>query len=190
MAIRSTSALVVTLLVAGASASAENLVSGPQVGEKVAGDFPVLFLNGDHAGAKGSPVSVKGYALAALVFVGEVGDPLTALLKQLDKDLADAAARAPDAARPGVFVVFNSDDLRLKQKLQTLLDREGLKRVVLCLGNSEWPARYEVAEEAGLTVALYQTRTVAANFALRKGELDQDRVKAISKALTRVLPGK
>jgi hypothetical protein len=185
----STLSLVVAVLV-GSSAAAENLVSGPQVGEKVSGDFQVLFLNGDHAGTKGNPVALKGYPLTALVFVGEVGAPLTGLLKQLDNDLAPAAARPPDAPRPGVFVVFNSDDAGLKQKLLDLIAREGLKRVVLCFGTSRGPTRYEVAEEAGLTVALYDNRTVAVNFALRKGELDQERVKAISKALTQLLARK
>jgi hypothetical protein len=189
MMLRSTLFLVAVLIV-GDVAADENLVSGPQVGEKISGDFRVLFLNGDHAGAKGCPVSVKGYALTALIFVGEGGDPLTGLVKQIDKELDEESARRPGPKRQGVFVVFNSDDAGLKQKLRDLIDKEGLKQVVLCFGTSEGPAKYEVAEEAGLTVAIYQNGLVRANFALRKGELTKDRAKEITKALTQVLPKK
>lgn len=57
-------ALAVVLFVGGVT-RAENLVSGPQVGEKVSGRFSVLFLNGDHAGAKlGSSRGVSRCALS------------------------------------------------------------------------------------------------------------------------------
>lgn len=43
-------AAVAAVLMAAGLAQAENLVSGPQVGDGVPGEFRVLFLNGDHAG--------------------------------------------------------------------------------------------------------------------------------------------
>src|SRR3954465_5480580 len=96
--------LAVALFVSCMTA-AENLVSGPQVGEKVSGNFSVLFLNGEHAGTKRCPVDVKGYDLTALLFARDISDPLIALIRRLDKQLDAASGRGPDKTRQGVFVV-------------------------------------------------------------------------------------
>src|SRR5690242_13601635 len=127
---RFTMSLAVVLL-GGSAAPAENLVSGPQVGEGVPGEFRVLFLNGDHAGEKHSPVSVKGYSLAALLFVNDVSEPLTALIRRIDNRL-EVASQIPGQERPGVFVVFTSDDGRLKERLEALMAKEQFKQVVVC----------------------------------------------------------
>ena len=133
---------------------------------------------------------MQGYNLVALIFAREVSDPLTSLVKTIDRQLDEASARQPGSGTKGVFVIFCNDDAAMQQKLQALIGKEKLKQVVLCFGTSEGPAKYEVAEEAGLTVAIYENRVVKANFALRKGELNKDRTKEIIKALTQVLPRK
>ena len=91
----------------------------------------------------------------------------------------------------GVFFIFCNDDAELKKKLEDYITKEGLKQVVLCNTNAEGPKRYRVAKEADFTVAIYKDKNeVVANFALKKGELDKDKSKAIIKALTEVLPKK
>src|SRR3989442_1640545 len=122
---------VVVVLFVGGVTLAENLVSGPQVGEKVSGNFHVLFLNGDHAGAKRCPVELKCHELTALIFARDISDPLIALVKKIDRQLDQAPARGPDKNRRGVFVVFTSDDPALKRRLQELIAKERLKHVLL-----------------------------------------------------------
>ncbi len=55
MRLRSTLSLAVALL-AGSTLAADDLKSGPQVGEGVPGGFGTLFVNGIHAGQKCCPV--------------------------------------------------------------------------------------------------------------------------------------
>ncbi len=129
--------------------------------------------------------------MTALIFAREVSGPLTGLVKTIDKQLDEASARKKKAERLGVFVVFCSDDAGMKQKLQDLAASEKLKHVVLCTTKPAGPPRYRVAREADLTVVVYgESEDVTANFPLKKGELNEDRTKAIVKALTQVLPRK
>ncbi len=132
---------------------------------------------------------MQDYGLNALIFAHEINGPLTSLVKQMDRQLEEASRR--NASVPlGVFVVFCNDDANLKQRLQDLAGKEGLKRVVLCASNGAGPPRYRLNQEADLTVLIYGggVRKVAANIPVKKGELDESRTKAILKELTQVLP--
>jgi hypothetical protein len=161
-------------------------VDGVTAGEKVSGNFHVLFLNGDHAGAKRCPVELKGYDLTALLFARDISDPLIALVRKIDRQLDKAPARGPDKNRRGVFVVFTSDDPALKRWLQELIVKEKLKHVLLCFGTDKALEKYEIAEESAQTVVIYQDRLVKANHAFRKGELDTGWADVILKALAEV----
>jgi hypothetical protein len=132
---------------------------------------------------------VSGYGLNAVIFAREVNGPLTSLVKQMDRRLEEASRRTGPENR-GVFVVFCSDDPGMRQRLQELAAKEGLKHVVLCTTNSAGPPRYRLAREADLTVLIYGggPRKVAANVALRKGELEEQRTSVILKELNQVLP--
>ena len=79
---------------------------------------------------------MQGYGLNAVIFARAISDPLTSLVKQMDRHLEEAARRNGSAPL-GVFVVICNDDPGLQQKLQALAGKEGLKRVVLCATNAE-----------------------------------------------------
>jgi hypothetical protein len=132
---------------------------------------------------------VPDYGLNAVIFAREVNGPLTGLVKQMDRRLEEASRRT-GPENLGVFVVFCNDDPGLRQRLQDLAAKEGLKHVVLCATNSAGPPRYRLAREADLTALIYGggPRKVAANVPLKKGELDKKRAKAILNALNQVLP--
>ena len=135
---------------------------------------------------------MRDYSLTAVIFAREISGPLTGLVKTIDKQLADLAVRHPSQRIRGVFVVFCNDDPGLRQQLQTLAAKEGLKQVVLCATNAAGPPQYKVAREADLTAVIYATgipaRKVAANVPLRKGELNETSTKAILKEIAQVLP--
>jgi hypothetical protein len=179
-------AAALTLIALAGAASAENLVSGPQKGERIPGDFRVLFLSGDHAGEKGSPVSMKGSTPTALLFANDVSDPLTALLRRIDARLGEAATRGDDAR--AAFIVFGGDDARLKERLRDLVAKEKWKRVVVCCGPTDGIDKYEIADESELTAVILGDGSVKANFAFRKGEFSADWADAILKSLSEVLP--
>jgi hypothetical protein len=113
---------------------------------------------------------------------------LASLVKKIDQRLDAAAGKA---AQPlGAYVLFVNNADGLDKQLRGMAEKEALKRVNLCIGAP--PAAYEVAPEADVTVVIYSAgrrgQPVTANFALRKGELDDAKADAIVKALSEVLP--
>jgi hypothetical protein len=117
-----------------------------------------------------------------------VNDPLTGLVKKLDQRLA-SAAKGPRTR--GAYVIFDSNADGLDKKLRGIAEKEALKHVTLGIGAP--PADYQVAKGAEVTVVIYNPdrrgrQKVTANFALRKGELDDAKADAITKALSEVLP--
>jgi hypothetical protein len=134
---------------------------------------------------------VAGYDLVALIFAREVSDNLTGLVKSIDKQLQESSARHPGGNKLGIFVVFCSDDPGLKEQLQILIGREGLKNVVISVSKdkAQGPPRYRVARDADLTVVIYRDHDqVAANFVLDSVDLTAIRSQVIMKALRKVLP--
>jgi hypothetical protein len=188
MTLRLTAA--VALLLGGNLLAADPLKSGPQVG--AANDrsgFIPQFVAGASAGDSMCPVWNPQYDLVALVFARDTSDALTSLVKKIDQRLASAAGKAP---RPvGAYVIFESNVNGLDQRLRDLASKAAIKHVPLCIGPA--PKNYELSPEADLTVVIYRLgkrrrEPVMANFALRKGELDETKADAIVKALSDVLP--
>ena len=123
-----------------------------------------------------------------MIFVRETSDPLTSLVKKIDRRLAAAGK----SARPqGVYVIFVNNADGLDKRLRAMAEKAALKNVSLCIGTP--PKNYEVSGEADVTVVIYRIgrrrlEPVTANFALRKGELNEAKTDAIVKALSAVLP--
>lgn len=134
-----------------------------------------------------------GYDLVALIFAREINDNLTSLVRTIDKQLEQSAARRQGQGhnRFGVWVVFLSDDNNLNVQLQTLVAREGLNHVVVSRArdNAKGPPRYKVNPEAELTVVVYKDAdSVVANHVLTSEELTVSRTKEIVQSLQKVLP--
>ena len=114
---------------------------------------------------------------------------MTSLVKKIDQRVDAVAGKT---ARPlGAYVLFVNNADGLDKQLRGLAEKESLKRVSLCIG--EPPGDYGVAKEADVTVVIYRVgprrqEKVTANFALRKGELDEAKADAIVKALSEALP--
>ena len=114
---------------------------------------------------------------------------MTSLVKKIDQRVEAAAAKL--GRHLGTYVLFVNNADGLDKQLRGLAEKQGLKRVSLCIGAP--PKNYEVANEADVTVVIYNIgrrsqQHVTANFALRKGELDEAKADAIVKALSDVLP--
>jgi hypothetical protein len=132
---------------------------------------------------------VRGYDLAALIFVREDSGPLTGLVRQLETHLEKVATRRPGEDNPGVFIIFCNDDPNLKTRLQEIVARERLTQVVLCTCESAGPKRYVIAAEADVTAVVYgEYRKVRTNIVLRKGELDTRKAGEIAARVIEVLP--
>lgn len=133
---------------------------------------------------------MDGYDLVALIFAREVSDPLIGLVKAIDKQL-ETSRRRPGSEKPGVHVVFCSDDPNLKQRLDALIAKEGVKHVVFSISKnkSQGPPRYRVSREAELTVVIYADQDrVVANHVLDSLDLTVEGNDEIMKSLKKVLP--
>jgi hypothetical protein len=113
---------------------------------------------------------------------------LTSLVKKIDERML-AAVKTP--RQPGAYVLFMNNGNGLDQRLRRLAEAEAIQRVALGIGVP--PKDYEVANAADLTVVVYSPerrgeQRVTANFALRKGELNDAKIDAIVKAIADVLP--
>jgi hypothetical protein len=135
---------------------------------------------------------VNGYGLVALIFAREVSDPLIGLVKAIDEHLDFSPADCSlDGDRPGVHVIFCSDDPGLKERLDNLIAKEGIRHVVFSISKNkaQGPPRYRIAREAELTVVIYADQDrVVANYALDSVDLFADTRQEIVKSLSRILP--
>jgi hypothetical protein len=115
-----------------------------------------------------------------MIFAREITGPLTSLVKKID------AANAKHA-NMGSFVVFLSDEEKLADQAKALADKEGLKKTVLAIDNTAGPQGYNVARDAEVTVVFYNKRNVKANFAFKKGELNEQAVEKVVNSLSKIV---
>jgi isopentenyl diphosphate isomerase/L-lactate dehydrogenase-like FMN-dependent dehydrogenase len=111
-----------------------------------------------------------------MIFARDITGPLTSLVKKID------AINVKNAGM-GSFVVFMSDEEKLADNAKDLAKNAGLKKTVLTLDNPTGPQAYKIAKDADVTVVLYDNRNVKANFAFRKGQLNDAAVEKIVEAV-------
>ena len=114
---------------------------------------------------------------------------MTSLVKKIDERMQAAAGKTP--RQLGAYVLFMNNAKGLDQGLRALAESAKLQRVSLAVDVP--PQDYAVANEADVTVVVYNParrgrQRVTANFALRKGELNEAKVADIDKAIAAVLP--
>jgi len=176
--------LIVALCAAFVTAEEKQSVkSGPQVGEKLAGPFSPLNINGDKAGEKNCLYCSNGTNPVAMVFARQPSEELTKLIKKLD-----AQCEKNKSAKMGSFVVFCAKEEDLETKLKKCAKDCDLKHVVLSIDNPAGPEDYNVAKDADITVVLYVDRTCKANYTFKKGEFKEKNIDAIVEGLSKILP--
>ena len=163
--------------------AAEQLKSGPQVGEDVPGPFHPLNVTGEDAGKKACLYCKNGTNPVAMVFARQVSAPLTKLIKKID-----TCTEKHNDAKMGSFVVFLSDEEKLAEQLKDVAKKEGIERTMLSIDNSAGPKGYNVVKDADVTVVLYTNHTVKANYAFKKGELKDKDIDRVVADISKILP--
>ena len=172
--------------VLGGFAVAAEIKSGPQAGEKLAGPFHPLNVNGESAGKKACLYCKHGDSPVAMVFARSADDAGTQkLIAALEKVTA-----ANSKCEMGAFVVFLTDDDKAADKLKDVSDKLKLKNVTLAVDNPAGPNKYEVSKDADLTVVLYAERTSKVNMAFAKGKITDKDIEAIVKSVGKITPSK
>lgn len=169
-------------LVFGGVQAADQVKSGPQVGEELPGPFHPLNVTGEKAGEKFCLYCCNGSNPVAMIFAREASEPVVALIKKID-----AATAKNQDKKMGSFVVFLSDNEELPKQLKEVAAKEKIKKTVLSVDNPAGPGEYKVAKDADITVVLYTDHKVKANYAFKKGELKAKDIDAIVGDLPKIL---
>ena len=117
-----------------------------------------------------------------MIFAREVNAPLASLVKKIDAETVKN-----DKASMGSFVVFCSDKEDLNKELKAWAKKNEIKECILAIDNVAGPDGYDVAKDAEVTVVLYNKRKVEANFAFRKGELNDQAIEKIVKDVSKIV---
>lgn len=168
--------LAAVVLFAGSVASAAELKSGPQTGEKLPGPFHPLNINGESAGKKECLYCKNGDNPVAMVFARTTACEGTAkLIMKLEEIVA-----ANSKSEMGSFVVFLTDDDKAGDELKKLAEKAKLKNVVLAVDSPAGPNKYNVSKDADLTVVLYKEHKVVANHSFEKGKITDKDIEMIA----------
>lgn len=173
--------LTAWVVTAGSSVAKDPCVSGPQVGQRP-GPYSFLVATGPERGQPTCYICETAEKPGAIVFARSVSEPLAKLLAACDEAVA---ARPKDAMRAWATVLgektIGLDDLG------RWATKTGLKAVpVGVFDDPVGPPSYRLADDADLTVVLFENKKVIANFAFRAGELDDAAVKRVADQLTRL----
>ena len=176
-----TALVVITFIFSVASAA--DLKSGPQAGEKIPGPLHPLNCTGEHAGEKYCLYCENGDNPVAMIFARQITPELTRLIKRIDQATGKNQKRSM-----GSFVVLLSDADDLEKELKELAKKEKIEHCILTIDHPEGPEGYNIAPGAEVTVVLYTKHTVKANRAFKKGDLDNKSIEAILADLGKILP--
>jgi hypothetical protein len=128
---------------------------------------------------------VNGAKPVAVVFARDMSAPVTSLVKKID-----AATAKHSKEKMASFAVFLSDDENLEKKLKEFAEKEKLEKCALTIDNPSGPEPYKIAKDAEVTVLLYVDKNVKANYAFKKGELNDAAIAKVLKDLPKILEKK
>jgi len=172
----------VTVLAAGVASA--DLVSGPQPGERV-GAFTVTKVAGNTADgvAEGKSLCYRckmGNRPVVMIFARTADDSLAKLIDELEEELKEHESDK----LTGFVNMIGSDAESLKVAAAKFVKDNGIQRVAFVVPEDaeNGPDNLKIAPEADLTVVCYKGGKVMASHALKKGELNGDKIGAIVEA--------
>jgi hypothetical protein len=167
----------------GESYSQEPCNSGPQSGQRC-GPYAALIATGPERGQSYCYICETGDKPAVVIFARTATDALGKLVIQLDKAIGDHKKEELRA-----WATFLSDDqLNLDPKLVKWSQKYAIRGVPLGIFEDPLgPPSYRLAKDADVTVLMFVKQKVVANFALRSGELNDDKVKEVMNTLPRII---
>src|SRR5262249_34093314 len=176
--------LLLMLIMAALSLHAEEpCASGLEVCQRP-GPYSFLVATGPQRGQSTCYVCSTEDRPAVVVFARNPSDPLGKLVAKLDKAVGDNKK----ADLRGWVTFLSNDQPSLDPQVVDWAKKHAIRRMPLGVFESEdGPPSYRLAREADVTVVLFVKKKVVANFAVRSGELNDDRIAEIEKALPRVL---
>jgi hypothetical protein len=147
---RYASTVIFCLGISVSAVSADEPLSGPKVGDQVAG-FEIEIATGDDAGKTLDPLKPLKDKPVLLVFIGEMTRPGFGLVKLLDKY---GRVRQPEGLE--VLIVRVTDDApAAARQAKVLYDMYDVKSTAgVAVGGKPGPKDYNLSDEAQMTVLL------------------------------------
>lgn len=110
------------------------------------------------------------------IFAREITDDLASLVKQIDT----VVGKNQDKKMAAFVVLLTDDAAAAETKLKALAEKNGIEHTPLTLFDGlAGPKNYKLASDAAVTVMMWRNKTVEANHALAKGQLDASAIKKI-----------
>jgi hypothetical protein len=165
------------LVTLSSAAAADPCVSGVPVGKRP-GPYSFLVATGPQRGQQTCYVCDQADKPTAVVFARTLSDPLGKLLARLD---AEAVARKDVGFKAWMTQLTDAGDL---DALAKWAQGQGLKAIpVGAFEDADGPPAYKLNPHADVTVLLFVKQKVVANFAFRPGELTDEKVADVAKAV-------
>jgi hypothetical protein len=171
-----------TSLLAVTAVAAEPCRSGPQRGERP-GPYSSVISTGPERGRSHCYICETGERPAVIVFARTLSDPLARLAREIDKAVGEHARQDLRA-----WITFlNEDQLHFDAQVVAWSQKHALRHLPLGIFEDvAGPPSYRLSREADVTVLLFVKQKIVANFAFRTGELTDDQIGAIRRALPRL----
>ncbi|HWG47387.1 MAG TPA: hypothetical protein VN688_31780 [Gemmataceae bacterium] len=172
----------VVILFAGTALGGEPCVSGLKPGRRP-GPYSSLVSVGPERGQAHCFICETADRPAVIVFARTLSEPLGKLARKLDKALVDHKG-----AELRAWVTFLSDDqTALDPKVVEWSKKQSLRNVPLAVFEDVvGPPSYLLHRDADVTVLLSVKQKVVRNFAFRAGELNNERIDEILKAVPEI----
>ena len=158
-------------------------VSGLKVGQRP-GPYSFVVATGPERGKSTCYVCETAERPAVVVFARSLSEPLGKLAAKLDKAVADHKK----AELRGWITLLSNDQPTLDPQVVEWGKKHAIRQIPLGVFESEGgPPSYRLSREADVTILLFVKQKVVVNFAFRSGELNDERVGEVVKALPRIL---
>jgi hypothetical protein len=160
--------------------AADPCISGTPVGKRP-GPYSFLVATGQQAGQQTCYICEQGDKPTALVFARTLNEPLGKLVAKLD---AEVPTRKDAGFKVWMTQLTEQADLTALAKWAKA---SGLQNApVGAFEDLDGPPAYKLTREAEVTVLLFVKQKVVANFAFRKGELNEEAIQKIAKQLPKL----
>jgi hypothetical protein len=174
--------VAVCAVVSNALAS-DPCVSGLSPGQKP-GPYSAIVAVGTERGQAHCFICDTAEHPAVIVFARHVDDSLAKLVTGIDKALADNKK----AELRGWVTFLNDDQTKFDPQVVDWAKKHAIRNVPMAvLEDPVGPPTYKLNREAEVTVILYTKHKVVNNFAFRSGELTEERIAEVLKALPQLL---
>jgi hypothetical protein len=115
------------------------------------------------------------------VFARKTSEPLTSLVKQIDKQIDE------NAKLKSFVVIMTKEGDKTKEDLKKLAQEAGVKHVPLTMiGEKDGPPDYEISADSDITVLMWNQHLVKVNHAF-KGDLTEKDIETIVSGIPKVL---